>query len=351
MNPRMLQLLRESRGLSQSALSKLSGVPQPTLSKVEHGLAELDGCRAEAVAEALRYPLEAFSWNEEIFGLGSAVFHHRRQQALGVTMLQRIHAHVNLIRIRLSRLMQGVEVEPRFKLPSIEIEELGDVGEVARAVRALWRMPMGPVESMMQTLENVGGVVLRVDLYSHRISAISAFVPGSLPLFILNEGMSSDRERWSLAHELGHLVMHDLPVKPEDAEREADAFASEFLMPAHEIRPQLAQMDLARAAQLKRHWKTSMASIIRRARDLGRIDDRRYQSLNVQISQRGWRKLEPVELPHEEPNLLPSVIRLHHEQHGYEVRDLAGLTGLFEEEYVGCFRDEYATSAGLRLVK
>jgi Zn-dependent peptidase ImmA (M78 family) len=90
--------------------------------------------------------------------------------------------------------------------------------------------------------------------------------------------------------------MHDDPRRPDEAEREADAFASEFLMPAAEIRPQLNRLDLARAALLKRYWKVAMSAIIRRARDLGRIDDRRYQSLNVQISQRWWRKIEPVEL-------------------------------------------------------
>lgn len=349
MKARMLQLLRESRGLSQTAVSKLSGVPQPTLSKVENGIGELGPDRAQAVANALEYPLEAFDWSDEIFGFGSAAFHHRKQQSLGVTTLQRIHADVNLIRMRCLRLMKGVDIEPRFRFPNFEVDELGTPEAIARAVRATWKLPMGPIENMIRVLENSGALVVRADLYSHRISAISTSVPGSPPLLILNEGMSADRERFTLAHELGHLVMHDLPASPEDAEREADAFASEFLMPAKEIWPQLLNIDLAKAASLKRHWKTAMSALIRRARDLGRIDERRYTSLNVQISQKGWRKVEPVQVEHERPTLIPQIIQLHHEQHFYDVDALATLTGLRTGEYIERFNDHPDT--GLRIVR
>lgn len=349
MKPRMLQLLRESRGLSQTALSKLSNVPQPTLSKVENGLGELDGDRAQAVADALRYPIEAFDWSDEIFGFGSAAFHHRKQQSLGVTTLQRIHADVNLVRMRCARLTQGIEIQPRYSFPNYEVDEWGTPDDVARVVRAGWRLPMGPIDNMIRVLENAGAIVVRTDMHSNRISAISTSVPGTPPLFIMNEGMSADRERFTLAHELGHLVMHDLPTQPAEAEREADAFASEFLMPAAEISPHLTNIDLAKAAALKRHWKTAMSALIRRARDLGRIDERRYTSLNVQISQKGYRKVEPVQVAHEQPTLIPQIIRTHRDEHGYGLADLARLTGLYEEEYSSRFRDRQ--EAGLRIVR
>lgn len=353
MRPRMLQLLRESRGHSQTALAKLANIPQPTLSKVENGLGELDGARAQAVADALEYPLETFDWTDEVFGFGSANFHHRKQQSLGVTTLQRIQADVNLIRMRATRLMRGIEVTPRDRFPNFEVDELGSPEEVARAVRALWHLPMGPVESMVKTLENAGALIVRSDLYSHRISAISISAPGSPPLFILNVGMSADRERFTLAHELAHLVMHDLPTQAENAEQEADAFASEFLMPAAEIRSQLAHIDLAKAATLKRHWKTAMSSLIRRARDLDQINDNRYTSLNVQISQRGWRKFEPVEILREEPTLLPQIIDLHHTQHGYDVPTLAAMAGLLSSEYEALYDDhpKKETNGSLRLIR
>lgn len=339
MNPRMLSLLRESRGLSQSALAREARIPQSAISRAENGLGELDPARVEAIAAALRYPTSAFDWADEVVGFGSASFHHRKQQALGLTTLQRIHADINLTRMRIARLLRGIEMTPRHHFQSIEVDDLGTPQDVAKAVRAYWRLPMGPISNMMRTLENAGALIVRADLYSPRISAISISAPGSPPMFVLNEGMPADRERFTLAHEAGHITMHDIPTRPDDAESEADAFAAEFLMPENEIRPELRNMDMTRAAQLKQRWKVAMSAIIRRARDLNQIDDSRYRSLNVQISQRGWRKIEPVELERENPSLLSQVISVHHDQHGYSVEELADLTGLVRSEYVARFGD------------
>ena len=77
MNPRMLSLLRESRGLSQSALAREAKVPQSAISRAENGLGELDPARVQAIADVLDYPLEALNWTDEVLGFGSASFHHR----------------------------------------------------------------------------------------------------------------------------------------------------------------------------------------------------------------------------------------------------------------------------------
>ncbi|OUD99755.1 helix-turn-helix protein [Clavibacter michiganensis subsp. michiganensis] len=71
MNPQMLTLLRESRGYSGAQLAKLAGIPQPTLSKMENGLAVIDEARLRQLADALDYPVDAFNWTDPIYGFGS----------------------------------------------------------------------------------------------------------------------------------------------------------------------------------------------------------------------------------------------------------------------------------------
>jgi Zn-dependent peptidase ImmA (M78 family) len=349
-NPQMLTLLRESRGLSQSALATASGIPQPTLSKAEGGLTDLDDERIDRLATVLHYPREVLSWTDPVYGFGNAAFHHRKQQTLTQSTLRKVHAAVNLTRMRVTRLVRSVDVEARFNIPSIEVEEMGNPAEVARAVRAAWLMPMGPVRNMIRTLEHAGAIVIRLDMESPRISAISTLTGDAPPLFILNIGQPADRERWSLAHELGHLVMHAMPMSSAEAEKEADAFASEFLLPATEIRSQLAGMDLKKAAQLKAAWRVSMAAIIRTAKDLGKIDEGRYKSLMVRMSQLGWRKSEPVEIDREEPSVVPTVLNVHREDHEYTASDLAHLVGLEEDEYRVMYGD-FEEPKGLRLIR
>jgi Zn-dependent peptidase ImmA (M78 family) len=141
--------------------------------------------------------------------------------------------------------------------------------------------------------------------------------------------------------------MHEMP-RPT-AEMEANRFAAEFLMPALEIRPQLARIDLAKAALLKRHWKTAMSALIRRARDLAVISDVRYRSLLSQMAQRGFNRVEPVELPREEPSIVDTIIEVHVRAHGYTYDDLGKLVCLKLEEF--CDEFQVRPVRRLRLVR
>ncbi|WP_259275830.1 XRE family transcriptional regulator [Micromonospora chalcea] len=339
----MLTVARESRGMSQTELARLSGVPQGTLSKVENGLTELPEERIQAIADALNYPRELLDWPDPIYGFGSSMYHHRKQQSVGQTALRRIHAVSNLLVARLRRLGTGIDVRAPLRMPALDIDGFGGPEEVARAVRAAWLVPMGPIENMIALLEAAGALVIRRDLGTPRITAISIRPPDTRPLFLLNTGLPPDRERFTLAHELGHLVMHEIP-RPE-AEAEADRFAAEFLMPAAEIRSQLTRIDLAKAALLKQHWKTAMSALIRRAHDLDVITDARYRSLLSQMAQRGFNRVEPVELPREEPSIVSTILQIHVGTHGYTSEELARLVGLNANE----FHNEFPIQGGSRL--
>src|SRR5437588_10942690 len=116
--------------------------------------------------------------------------------------------------------------------------------------------------------------------------------------------MPPDPERYSLAHELGHLVGHSAPHPT--MEEEANRFASEFLMPAADIRASLHDITIPRLAALKRYWKVSMAALLRRAYELGTINERRYRFMNIQLSKAGYKMREPIETdpPTEQTSLM-----------------------------------------------
>ena len=334
MNPQMLTLLRESRGYSGAQLAKLANIPQPTLSKMENGLAQVDGERLARIAAALEYPVDAFSWTDPVYGFGSAAFYHRKQQTIPQTALRKIQAQVNLTRMRLERLLRSIVIEPQYEVPVLELDEFGTPADVARAMRAFWNIPMGPIANMMTVIEAAGVIIVRSNLESPKISAISLDRVGTYPsIIILNTTLPADRERFTLAHELGHLVMHSALTTNDDAEAQADQFAAEFLMPANEIRSQLRAMSLERAAQLKTVWRVAMSALFRRAKDLGVIDERRYRSLSVLMSQRGWRKAEPVEIAHDQPGALAGVLQVHLAEHGYSVDDLSKVVALQPDEF------------------
>jgi len=120
----------------------------------------------------------------------------------------------------------------------------------AAVVRAHWLIPNGPLPNLTAAVERAGAVVVHSPLNGSAVSGITISVPGLLPIVLLNSEQPADRMRFTLAHEIGHLVMHRFPNP--DMERQASDFASALLMPATEIKHALsARLDLRRLAALK----------------------------------------------------------------------------------------------------
>jgi Zn-dependent peptidase ImmA (M78 family) len=199
---------------------------------------------------------------------------------------------------------------PRIGVP---LGASSDVIEAAAAgVRTRWELPRGPVGNVVGLLEGHGVAVIRLPLGTAAVDAFSLpFVDH--PVVVL--GADKDdraRSRFDAAHELGHLVMHGEQIWGlKEVEDQAHAFAAAFLMPAEDIGEQLpTTVDWARLFELKRYWQVSLAALLRRARDLGRMSPATYLTAVKAASARGWRRVEPVPLgAPEAPRLVPDHLR------------------------------------------
>src|SRR5436305_1776877 len=105
-NPEMLILARESRGLTQKELASALGIQQGTVSKMEAGLQLPPDGLLPRYSNTLGYPVEFFSQPDRVFGFNSTVFFHRKRQSLSDKTLRRLHAYMNLTRIRVTRLLR-----------------------------------------------------------------------------------------------------------------------------------------------------------------------------------------------------------------------------------------------------
>jgi Zn-dependent peptidase ImmA (M78 family) len=206
--------------------------------------------------------------------------------------------------------------------------------DIARNVRAALGLPDGPVLPLASALERAGAVVVTRPLGSAQIDAIVSWPEGRTPLVLLGDHAPADRQRFTLAHELGHAVMHQVPT--EQQESEADRFASELLMPATAIRAQLDGLSVPKLAKLKSKWGVSMAALLRRGRDLGGISDAQYRALNIELSRAGYRKNEPVQVPRENPTLLPRIIQ-ERLSAGDAVADIARSAQMTEGEFIDLY--------------
>ena len=281
----------------------------------------------------LEYPQHFFLQTDPIYGIGASLFYHRKRQCLPNKDMGRIHAKVNIQCMHITRLLRSVNV-PESKFKHYDIDEYdGDVEMIARAARGSWLIPRGPIKSLTKSIEDAGGVVIKCDFGTRLLDALSHWVPlGLPPLFFFNENIPGDRLRFTLAHEIGHILMHRT-INP-DMEDQANKFAAEFLMPKEEIAPSLSNVNLQKLANLKLYWKVSMAAILHRAFDIGKITQRQYRYLWVQLSKAGYKTKEPAELdiPIEEPSLLKEIIDTHRFKLKYGVSELSQLLAINEQE-------------------
>lgn len=324
-----VRLVRTSEGMSQSDLASLTGLTQATLSRYESGSREpanetLDQLATQlGVTTGVLRPLPTF-------GEGIALDAHRQRSRVPKAALwRRYEARLNMLRIHISRLAEAADVRFGTVLPRIDPSEVS-VAEAARRVRLEWRLPPGPIVSMVDTMEDAGCFIAPFAFAPSRVAALSQRFEGPATV-MFDSTTPRDVARETLAHELGHLVLHSEPhIVSADVEREADAFAAAFLMPERDIRPALADVSVDRLHDLKLEWKVSLRSLLMRAHSLGVVDDRRRSSIYKMLSRRGWLTAEPLSnaLPPEEPILLAWVLaRLQADGHSEdEIASIGGFS-------------------------
>ena len=344
LNREMLTLARESRGYTQTALAARAGITPTLVSKFESGVVPPTEENLKKLAEILDYPVDFFMQSDRIYALGCSFLFHRKRKTMPVPEQRRLLAILNVTRMQIDRLLRNAEMISENSFIRMDPEQFGGPQEIARRLRVAWKIPDGPISNVVEAVESAGGVVVRYPFKNAKASGMSWWLPELPPLFFINSDMSGDHQRLTLSHEVGHVIMHRVPH--DFIEDEANAFAAEFLLPEKLIRADLKGLTLSRAASLKVYWKMSMQAIIRRAKELSCIDERRYRSLSIQISAAGFRKNEPMPIPAEKPSLLTDLVRMHLDQHGYSMDDLTRMALL---RNVREFQDVYCPGSILRI--
>ena len=324
-NPQMVVLARQSRGMTQTELASSLGWNQGTISKVENSIEVLSAERLEALALVLDYPVHFFVRQDAVDGPGITELYHRKRARASATTLHRIHAEAVIRRYEIAELLKSWDDLPDEPFPVMSIEEFqGNPEKIARTVRAMLRLPPGPVFSMTKTIEAAGGIVIACGFGTRDVDGFSRWKTDTPPLFYLNAEQPPDRWRWTLAHELGHIVMHSTASPYEEMERDANMFAEEFLAPKQEIKPQFLNLSIRRLGALKEYWKISMQALINRAYHLDMVSANGRRYMFMQLSKAGYIRHEPDELdpPVEPPELLPNIVKYHREKLGYSDDDL-----------------------------
>ncbi|MDT8398373.1 MAG: XRE family transcriptional regulator [Pseudomonadales bacterium] len=176
----------------------------------------------------------------------------------------------------------------------------------AETLRKAWNLGNNPIRNVTETLEEKGVKVISIDAHEKFDGLCAKVNQGQDFIIVTNASRPGERQRFNLAHELGHMVMA-IPGSLQGTKEEESLchrFAGAFLFPKTEV---FINFGVSRSSLLleelilaKREWGISAQAIIRRLHDLSVISQSSYQSIFKQWSIRGYRKDEPCKLPKEE---------------------------------------------------
>jgi len=193
------------------------------------------------------------------------------------------------------------------RLAPYPVRELADAENAARCLREHWDLGIDPIPNLTELIEEHGIKLFFTDL--HNIDGVSAFVRPRqgcpLPVIIVSGNSQAERQRFTLAHELAHLV---LSVAAElNEEKVAHRFAGAFLMPCEALWANAGKhrnsISWGELFSLKKLYGVSVQAIVYRCRDLGIISESLFRRIYREISARGWRRppYEPFGLEPERP--------------------------------------------------
>lgn len=325
LNPKKLQRARKAKALTQTDLAKEVGLTRQAVSAYEQGAKVPEADKLIEIAKILEQPISYFVAPErEAFGPFSA----RTYRAFGSATKKR-NEQCDVLADWLSEIAAYVDETVNFptpKIPEIDAPSDGDgysedeIEVAAETVRLAWGLGPGPIGNLTKLIESRGVFVGHLPVTSGGVNAFS-YWSGIRPFIVTGaNNTTAVRRRFDMAHELGHLVLHQGIGSEELEEKEilrrvefeANRFAGALLMPRASYPNEVFSTRIANFLPLKERWKVAIAAQIYRCSDLGILTDEQVLNLRKQVSAKKWRTREPLDdtLPVEQPQMLRRAMRI-----------------------------------------
>lgn len=288
-----LKMARHVAGLSMRALAEQVDVSATAISKYERDRMTPGSDVLMQLAQALDVPV-GFFLRPVTAELTAPAF--RRRSGLRVRAQKAILAETQAWLERYLDVESFFPDGPAFTRPAIDhqVTTLEDVERVALALREAWDLGVDPIDNLIEVLESHGikvGVIQGADDFD----ALTLWANEIDPVMVVKDGMPGDRQRLSLAHELGHLILE--PVGELDEEKAAYRFAGAFLVPRpmalYELGQNRRNLDLHELHLLKHKYGVSMQAWVYRAQDLAIISKSTARQLWIRFRSEGWYEREP----------------------------------------------------------
>lgn len=318
-----LTYARIARGMTMKKLSELANISRQMISNYEAGKTTPKGSNLLKLADVLNFPPSFFGNYTQPLNPGAEFF--RSQSATSKRLRDMQKVRLLFARNIFDTLSVYVKF-PKINLPAsldIDFDQISNntIASKAKELRTLWGFDnVIPIPNLVKVAEANGIIIAKANMKDSKLDAVSKWIVDRPFILLTDNGESSVRRRFNVAHEIGHLLLHssvesiyDLTSKEMKLlEKQANMFASYFLLPNKAFMDTLMTTSIEGYVDLKRYWKVSIQAMIYKTRFLELITDDQYLYLSKKIAWNKWKKSEPLDntIPMEEPALFSTVYKM-----------------------------------------
>lgn len=323
--PTRIKEARESRGLSMAELSEMLGVTSQAISQYEKGIITPSIFVLKKLAELLGFSPAFFYKTKSTSRCSNSAVYFRAMSNTPKKLKNAYAYRIEWANDIYNYLKQYIDFN-NVNIPDLQAYLTGesisfdDIEKIATLVRKQWGLGKGPINNLIDTVEDNGIVVCNTKFANKKIDAFSQWYDGNPFIFLGNSKISAVRMRFDVAHELGHLLLHPFLTQEEvfqksvldQIELEANYFASAFLMPRDTISNEIIHNSVEYLCVLKERWKVSISALIMRAKQLDIFSENQCSYLYRVLSAKNLRIKEPLddEIALETPKLFGQALEL-----------------------------------------
>lgn len=311
-NASKMRSARLARGLDKTDLSKLMELSVTSISNYENGKTDISRENLDKYSKILDFPINFFtsdySYKLDI-SKSSPIFFRSSRITNGIRdMYEQKYEHLMLVHKTLLEYLDFPEVNIRINTIDTPRKGFGytseEIESLALELRRSWELGEGPIDNLLETIIENGIIVSKVKTSLKATTDGFSKILENTPIIFLNKDRGTVvRDRFSLAHELGHIILHadvkDVDMKNRDVfnqvELEANRFASSFLLPANSFSEDILTVDINSLIPLKEKWKVSLKGMVMRLKELNIINQRQQTNSFIYISTKKWNIKEPLD--------------------------------------------------------
>lgn len=295
-----LKQARKAAGLSMNALAEQIGISANAIKKYEHGenmptsgnllkLSRALGVRSEYFFRPVKVALEGVEYRKH------ANTTNKLLGKINGDVLDQAERWIELLNLY----PDSVKPVPRFTLPDSlpsSVNSFADIENIAKTMRNEWELGQNPILDLIDTMESKGIMIINTAKADSKKFDGLAGVANGIPLVVISSHQPGDRQRFTLAHELGHLVLHGR-LNGMDEEKACNHFAGAFLLPQQTIIQHLGAkrhaLETRELYMLKHEFGISMLAILYRSGQCEIISANLQKNYFMQFSKDRWRTQEP----------------------------------------------------------